>query len=267
MRKKCITKYYHLKTEKAKNLTGDKIRIIFVSDLHNVCIGSENRVLIEKIRSLAPDLILIGGDIVVGKPKHDMTHAISFLKEIQGEVPVYAANGNHEYRLRIYPETYGDMYREYREGIEASGIRLLENEREDIHIRGMKLTINGYELPREYYRRFYRGDLPLEEITAVFPEPDEDSYQILLAHYPKYFDTYVQWNADLVLSGHYHGGIIRLPNDRPVIGNDFRFFPEYGYGMYKQQKTTMIVSAGLGEHTIPLRIHNPRELVAVDIGR
>lgn len=265
MGKKCITKYYHLKTEKARNLEGEKLRIAFVSDLHNVCIGEENRLLAKKIRLLSPDLILIGGDSVVGKPEHDMSHAISFFKAIRGDIPVYAANGNHEYRLRIYPETYGNMYEEYKKGIEDAGIRLLENERVTVEIRGMRLTLNGYELSREYYHRFYRGELPLKEMVDVFPEPERDSYQILLAHYPRYFDTYTKWKADLVLSGHYHGGILRLFKNHAVIGNDFKLFPRYGYGLHQKNQTTMIVSAGLGEHTIPLRINNPRELVIVDL--
>lgn len=265
--KKCITKYYKLKTEKAKDLSSDKLRLVFISDLHNVCIGEQNQLLADNIYALSPDLIIIGGDSVVGKPNHDMSNALAFFEALKGNIPVYAANGNHEYRLRIYPETYGMMYQEYKKGIEASGIHLLENESVNLEISGMKLTINGYELPREYYHRFYRGGLPLEEITEIFPNPDQESFQVLLAHYPRYFDSYVQWKADLVLSGHYHGGIMRFGKNLPVVGNDFKLFPKYGYGIHKKEKTTMIVSAGLGEHTIPLRINNPRELVVVDIGK
>ena len=87
----------------------------------------------------------------------------------------------------------------------------------------------------------------------------------MLAHYPKYFETYVSWKADLILSGHYHGGIVRLGGKYPVVGNDFTLFPKYAYGYYEKEQSVMLVSAGLGEHTIPLRLWNPRELVVADI--
>lgn len=244
-----------------------KLRIVFISDLHNVSFGDHNRILADKVKALCPDLVLIGGDIVIGKPGAPMDQAMVLLEALNGDVPVYAANGNHEYRLRIYPETYGTMYQSYREGLERCGVRLLENESVSINIRGMGIVINGYELPRQYYGRFYRGELPEEEIFQVFPERDDSSYQIFLAHDPKYFPTYVRWNPDLILAGHYHGGIVRLGRNRAVVGNDFTLFPQYGYGMYHKNNTTMIVSAGLGEHTLPVRIHNPRELVVIDIGK
>jgi predicted MPP superfamily phosphohydrolase len=261
---KCVTKYYGIHSRKAASAEGG-IRLIFVSDLHNVSYGNGNRELAEKILALHPDAVLIGGDLIVGKPKQPMDAALALLRRLSGRVPVYAANGNHEYRLRIYPETYGDMYDEYRRGLLENHVTLLENESTVFWVRGMKIVLYGYELKREYYDRFTHQELPMSEITEVFAAPDEEAYHILLAHYPKYFPTYAKWNPDLVLSGHYHGGVVRIGKRWPLIGNDMTLFPKYGYGYHTEGNTTMIVSSGLGDHTIPFRLHNPRELVVIDI--
>ncbi|MCH1983613.1 metallophosphoesterase [Ruminococcus sp. OA3] len=261
---KCVIKYYGVHSRKAVSAEG-RIRLVFVSDLHNVSYGQENRELAEKILALHPDAVLIGGDLIVGKPEQPMDAALAFLRKLSGRLPVYAANGNHEYRLRIYPEIYGDMYDTYRRGLLENHVTLLENESSTFSVRGMKITLYGYELKREYYDRFAHMELPLSEITEVFSPPAEEAYNILLAHYPKYFSTYVKWKPDLILSGHYHGGVIRMGKRWPLIGNDLTLFPKYGYGCHVEGDTTMIVSSGLGDHTIPFRLHNPRELVVVDI--
>lgn len=261
---KCVTTYYGIHSPKAA-MADNGVRFVFLSDLHNASYGEKNRKLAENIMALHPDVVLIGGDLIVGKPKQPMDAALSLLRELSGRVPVYAANGNHEYRLRIYPETYGDMYDRYRKGLLENNVTLLENESCVFDVKDMKIALYGYELKREYYDRYSRQDLPLSEITDIFQPPGEEVYSILLAHYPKYFSTYAAWNPDLILSGHYHGGVIRIGKKRPLIGNDMTFFPKYGYGCHKKGKTTMIVSSGLGDHTIPFRLNNPRELVVVDI--
>ena len=259
-----VIKHYEIHSEKL-NSRKQSIRIIFISDFHNARFGGKWARLAADLKSLHADLILIGGDIVVGKPDHDMANTKKLLSILPKDVPVYAANGNHEYRLKIYPEVYGSMYGQYRKLLDQYHVFLLENESVSLQIHGTSLKISGYELPREYYQRFYRGGLPPEKLYEVFPEKKEDAYRILLAHYPKYFETYVSWKADLILSGHYHGGIVRLGGKYPVVGNDFTLFPKYAYGYYEKKQSVMLVSAGLGEHTIPLRLLNPRELVVADI--
>ncbi|MGI6011039.1 MAG: metallophosphoesterase [Ruminococcus sp.] len=262
--KRYVIKHYIIRSEKL-NGSANSIRIVFISDFHNTSFGENLKKLKEDLEKLQADLILIGGDIVVGKPGEDMEQTKKLLSVLPAGVPVFAANGNHEYRLKIYPEVYGSMYQEYRKMLDRYHVTLLENESALTQIGGVSMAITGYELPREYYDRFYRGELPAERMSDALPMQDDTVYQILLAHYPKYFTTYVKWRPDLILSGHYHGGIIRLGEKYPVVGNDFTLFPRYGYGYFEKGRSSMIVSAGMGEHTIPLRLWNPRELVVADV--
>ncbi|MGI6006895.1 MAG: metallophosphoesterase [Ruminococcus sp.] len=259
-----VVKYYRVSSEKLKNSV-KRIRLIFISDFHNTFFGEKMEDLERDIQKLQADLILIGGDIVIGKPGADMEQTEKLLSILPKNTPVYAANGNHEYRLKIYPKVYGSMYEQYRNLLDRYKVTLLENKSAWITVKGTSLEISGYELPRQYYDRFYRGDLPSWELCGTLKKKDENAFQILLAHHPKYFKTYLTWKPDLILSGHYHGGIIRLGGKHPVIGNDFTLFPRYGYGYFEEEGSAMIVSAGLGEHTLPLRLWNPRELVVADI--
>jgi len=262
--KKSIVKYYGITSDKIPPDTMP-IRIAFISDLHNVCIGKHNKILLDKIDALSPDLLLLGGDTFVAKPDHSMDIGLRFIKDLARHHQVYAANGNHEYRMRIYPEVYGTMYSRYQKQIEDSGVILLENTTANIFINHIPIAIHGLELDRKYYHRFQKPELPVKELKAYFGEPDDKTFHILLAHNPHYGKTYMNWEADLTLSGHYHGGIIRTLKDQPLIGNDFQLFPPYAYGCFRCGSHTLITSAGMGEHTIPFRINNPRELVVVDI--
>ena len=95
--------------------------------------------------------------------------------------------------------------------------------------------------------------------------PDRDRYSILLAHNPEHFQAYVSWGADLILSGHVHGGIIRLPFLGGVVSPAMKLFPKYDGGLFSQGNSHMVLSRGLGTHTIPVRINNKAELVVVEL--
>lgn len=262
--KKTITKYYRIKSDKI-NPSEFPIRIVFISDLHNGSNGKQNDKLISKIDSLAPDLVLLGGDTIIGKPGVSMTAGLDFIRELGKRHQIYAANGNHEYRLKIYPNTYGDMYKRYQKALDEVGAILLENKSVEVGIKGTSVVLHGLELDRAYYKRLKKKNLTVVDMVNYLEGIADDRYHVLLAHNPRYGQTYIDWGADLTLCGHYHGGIIKLPNEKGLIGNDFQLFPQYAYGHYRKEKNHVITSAGLGEHTIPLRINNPRELVVVDL--
>jgi len=262
--KKAVAKYYQIKSDKVV-LSEISIRIVFISDLHNISIGHRNEILLDKIDSLSPDLVLIGGDTIVGKPGVSMDVGLDFIKEVAKRHHVYAANGNHEYRLKIYPDTYKDMYNHYLETLQRAGVTLLSNQNVCLIINETPIVIHGLELNRSNYKRFNKQELSVAELSKYLGEIEADKFHILLAHNPYYGPTYMSWGADLTLSGHYHGGIVRLPQNKALIGNDFQIFPSYAYGRHKEDGRYLIASAGLGEHTIPVRVNNPRELVVVDI--
>ena len=262
--KKAITKYYQIKSDKIAP-SEFPTRIAFISDLHNVEIGERNRILFKKLESLSPDLVLLGGDIIIGRTKKPMDAGLDFIKNLGAKFKVYAVNGNHEYRLKIYPETYGDMYERYERAMKEANVTVLNNEQAQVMVNGTNLVIHGLEIDREYYGRLKKKELSVADIDDYLGQIEDDKYHILLAHNPRFGQGYMEWGADLTLSGHYHGGVIKLPHDKPLLGNDFQIFPAFAYGHYEEKGHHLITSAGLGEHTIPLRINNPREIVVVDI--
>lgn len=105
----------------------------------------------------------------------------------------------------------------------------------------------------------------VEELEKRFGQPDPDRITILLAHNPRYKKEYLSWGATVTFCGHYHGGVMMFGKRRGAISPDFRLFPGECGGIHKKGEHAVIVSAGLGEHTIPLRIHNPRELTILRI--
>ena len=151
--------------------------------------------------------------------------------------------------------------------IASYGIRVLHNESETITVAGEQYTICGVDDPAangQRVRRSYGESEDYLEALRRFESLSDDTFNILLAHHPLYGEAYAGWGADLTLSGHLHGGIVRLPHFGGMISPQLRPFPKYDRGMYEIRGKKLIVSAGLGSHTIPLRINNPPQLVVID---
>lgn len=250
---------YQIKSNKIKG----KFRAVVMSDLHNKQYGKKNQLLIQEIENCKPDWIWIAGDIPTATPGKKLDVALHFVGELASKYRIFYGNGNHEQRLKLYPQTYGTMAEEYAKGLEASGVRPLVNSREEIG--EANLAVYGLEIDRKYYKRF--TPLPMDKmyLKELLGEPDRDCFNVLLAHNPDYFKTYVQWGADLVLSGHVHGGMVRIPWWRGVVSPSIRLFPKYDGGRFEMNQSTMILSRGLGMHTIPIRLFNPAEIVVVEL--
>lgn len=140
---------------------------------------------------------------------------------------------------------------------------MLENSSSSLEIKGEQVQITGLALPEEYYQKGKKIQLSLKTMNRLAEKASKERFHILLAHTPRYGDTYLDWGGDLILAGHYHGGMMRLPILGGVISPDFKLFPKYCRGDFHRQDRHLIVSAGLGEHTLPIRIFNPRELVLI----
>lgn len=262
MKKIKITRY-ELKSRKCRP-QGSPLRFVFISDLHNAEYGEGNCGLIALVRKQKPDAVLIGGDQIVAKPGYSLEPGLLTVKKLAEEFPVFYACGNHEYRLKLYPEVYGDAYVKFRKALEETEAVYLENDTAFFSVRGCEICVYGFEMKREFYHRFCRKDLPVSELRDVFATPSKDVFSILLAHHPGYVRAYDEFGADLTLSGHYHGGVVGM-GKRGMISPDFRIFPENCRGCVERNGKYRIVSAGCGEHTIPFRIHNPRELLVIDV--
>lgn len=256
--------HYEIISKKLKESTGEK-KIVFISDLHNYSYGKENQKLLKAIEREQPDMIFSGGDLLVGDKKKSFAPAEKFVTTLAEKFPVYCGNGNHEQRMKEETDVYGEKYAEYKEQLVQAGVKLLENTSVSLDWDGEKVRISGLEIPLKYYRKFSKEKLQPEEIEKRLGEADKDTFEILLAHNPVHAETYARWGADLILSGHLHGGIVRIPFWRGAITPQARLFPKYSGGAYKIDEKTIVVSRGLGVHTIPVRLFNEAELIVLHI--
>ena len=257
-----VTKY-RICSQKLNGIKKEK-KIIFLSDLHNRMYGEENERLLESIRNQHPDLILIGGDMLVRKDGNFYDKTVHFLAKLPGICPVYCANGNHEQKLKELPDKYEQSYEEYKKALTASGIHMLENASETVKLDEVPVKLSGLEIPLGAYARFGKKELSLKEITDRIGEHGDD-YQILLAHHPGYMKEYLTYGADLILGGHYHGCVVQLPWIGGVISTNFTLFPKYSGGIYQEGEQTAVVSRGLGTHSVPLRLWNWPELIVLEL--
>lgn len=253
-----ITKHC-IKNEKV----GRHYRAVVLADLHNKRYGINNERLIEAIREQKPDCIIIAGDIPTAKPDKSLDTALHLMEELAKDYKIFYANGNHEHRMKLYPDVYGDMAERYEAGLKKAGVDRLVNGHEELGEEN--ITIYGSEIDRFYYKRFQVQPMEDDYLESILGLPDKKKYNILIAHNPDYFPHYAKWGADLVLSGHVHGGMVRVPFvNKGIISPNVRLFPKYDGGIFEEKDSIMILSRGLGMHTIPIRLFNPGELIVID---
>ncbi len=256
---------YELNTSKLSNGKEGPV-LCLLADLHNYSYGPDNVRLADAIIAQKPDAVLVAGDLLIGQPGDDFLPALSLMRRIRkAGIPVYYGNGNHESRLRLHPERYGDMYLTYTEALRDCKVTLLENERMSFEAAGLRVTVYGFELEEVYYRKFCHRKLHEEELEKALGKPEGERYNILIAHNPIYFDAYARWGADLTVSGHLHGGIIHIPGLGGLLTPQARLFPKYDAGHFQKGGGDLVISRGLGTHTVNLRIFNPPELSVIHI--
>ena len=260
-----VIREYTIESEKIK----DGIDLAVMADLHNKQYGAENTKLLESLNQVNPHVVMVAGDMLTAKPGKGYERAASFMEKVAKKFPVYYGLGNHEYRMKIYPENYGTEFLEYMDRLEKAGVHVLDNESTLIQVkrkqRMTNIRVSGLSIERFYYKRFRKIYMSREYVDGLIGRVDTDTYQILLAHNPEYFDTYAEWGADLTLSGHVHGGVMRLPLFGGVISPKLVLFPKYDGGHFIRTGSHMVLSRGLGMHTIPIRIFNPAELVVIHL--
>jgi predicted MPP superfamily phosphohydrolase len=236
--------------------TGDQgLTIVLIADLHSSIYGKNQNKLIEKIKRQTPDLILLAGDIV--DQKRLRYGAELFLSGIKDIAPVFYVFGNHEYKKGEVEKTKA-MIREY-------GITILDANYSRINVKGMPILIAGIEDPDKvlYVKRYSERKSMIRAFNSL---GDIEDYKILIAHRPERIEKYLNYDFDLVVSGHAHGGQVRIPfilNGLYSPGQGL--FPKYAGGLYRHGKATHIVSRGVSFRPLLPRVFNPPEVVCIKI--
>ena len=239
--------------------------LAFITDLHEKEYGQGSARLVSALSEAAPEAVLIGGDIVIARHAGRsgwLSRTRALAEALRGMCPVFFAMGNHEQRLRE-DEECAAQFDELLEVLRSSGVAVLDDTSASLG----ELRVYGLSLPMEHYRRFTAEPADAETVRAHLGGPDESAVTVLLAHNPRWFPAYAEWGADIVLSGHLHGGIMRLPLIGGVVSPQPALFPRYSGGEYRSGdgRSVMVLSCGMGVHTLPIRIFNPAELSIVRV--
>lgn len=238
------------------------IRIVHLSDLHSWEFGEGNQELVGMVTEQGPDLILMTGDML-DKSDEDAAVACDLIEDLVAVAPVYYGYGNHEKAWErendksLAPE------------LTAAGATVLDCTYLDMEVKDQPLRLGGYY---GYYRRAHMTQddetIIREENTFCGDFEDTDRYKILLNHIPT---AWLDWGlmddfpVDLVLTGHYHGGQVRLPLIGGLRAPYVGWFPEYTEGIYYGEQATCVISTGLGSSPNIPRVNNPPQIVVVDL--
>ncbi|XMB86455.1 metallophosphoesterase [Mycoplasmatota bacterium WC44] len=216
------------------------IRIVQLSDLHTKSFGENNSLLIDKVKRLNPDVITITGDLIDGS-NIDFIYIANTVKQLNDIAPVLFILGNND--------MWSNEVEMIIEVVELSGGLFLNNE--SINIKGVNFF--GHN-PYYNYSNVKNSMKKLSNLNKEL---------VLLTHQPEKIDNFSDYYFDLVLSGHTHGGQIRVPLIGAIIAPDQGTFPKYDKGLYELENCTLIVSSGLGNSIIPIRIFNAPEIILI----
>lgn len=232
-------------------------KILQISDLHNKEFGSKQNKILAKIEKINPDIIVVTGDLIDSN-KTNINTSMELINKAINIAPIYYVSGNHE--------AWSGLYEDLKSKLENSGVVVLHNKKikffnnnDSIDIIGLADTSFIKSNLLEYDSNVETNNL-LNKLTK-----DSTNFKILLSHRPELFDIYSSSNVDLIFSGHAHGGQFRLPFIGGLVAPDQGFFPKLTEGIHSNNNTSMIVSRGLGNSIIPLRIFNKPELIVVTL--
>lgn len=225
----------------------DGYRIVQVSDLHDATFGENQQRLVKKVKQAKPDLIVITGDLVDSR-RYDLKNSLDLVKQLVKLADVYYVTGNHE----VATNDVELIKRELKE----LGVQVLSNETLLLEHGNGSITISGIEDP-------LMGQTASEMLAEA--EIRSDVFTLLLAHRPEDFQTYDEFEIDLTFSGHAHGGQFRIPFVGGLIAPGQGFFPEFTTGIHEKEQSKLVISRGLGNSILPLRLFNLPEIVVVTL--
>ncbi len=251
------TTSYEIASEKIPE-SFNNFKIVQLSDLHSKDFGNR---LFNKIDEESPNIIVLTGDMVSAN-ETEYHVFLDVAKKLAEKYDVYYIKGNHEGELSA------NNYKVIEDALNIYGIKILDNEKVKIEYSGDYINLYGMWVNQRYYSRANIDKeyvVKEETVKKLLGDINPNEYNILLMHNPLYFEEYVNWGADLVLSGHVHGGLIRLPFVGGVFSPERKLFPKYCYGRYDKNNTTMIISSGLSRGATGFRLFNRPEIVSITL--
>ena len=232
----------------------DGFVIAHISDLHDAVLGEDNEQIVTLVSAAQPDIIVLTGDMVDSN-RVNIERSASLVSQLCQVAPVFYANGNHEAAL-----TYNEYHR-FTKLIRDAGATVLEDAEAILDVNGTYLQIVGLNdpgfIPGTNAEKFAEVERQLSRLARG------DMFTLVLAHRPELIDNYAACGVELVLSGHVHGGQIRLPLIGGIYAPSQGLFPKYDAGLYTMNATAMIVSRGIGNSTFPLRFNNRPEVIII----
>ena len=217
-------------------------RVLQLSDLHGRLFGTDSAGLLKAVRKSTPDIICLTGDLF--DESTDLSMLPPLLEGLTAIAPTFYVTGNHEWQV----EGLGEILKQ----MEDLGVTVLENEYVLLEKDDERIVIAGVHDPCGPYDQ----KTPHELMAEIRQEVGEEAYVLMLAHRNDTIDLWAELGADLVLTGHCHGGVVRLPFVGGVFGTGRELFPEYDAGLYEKDGTFLYVSRGLGYSNIPFRLFN-----------
>ena len=234
-------------------------RILHLSDLHTKRFGKDYSRLIDRIVPLHPDIIFFTGDLI-SRTEKKYANKVLLMKRLMEIAPVYYSLGNHEVDNRETAEKLANELVDIGVHVLVNSKEILTRESAQIEIYGLALESYFFKNPTGDFKQL--PPVTTAAITELWGKKTDNMFSVLLAHSPLPFSEYEKWGADIVFSGHMHGGIIRIPfTKRGLLSPERKFFPDFTEGVFRKFGANMVVSRGLGK----LRIFNPSEIVLVSL--
>lgn len=229
-----------------------EVRLAVVTDFHSSDNADD---VVAMVASCAPDAVLLVGDLFDDDTQNRPTErTLSLMRQLSALYPCYYVSGNHE-------AWTGEMDALYQQTEEA-GVTVLRMSSGVLTVRGQRIALCG--IPDPYEMVFSGAPDTEEQLRQALEDVDSADFTVLLAHRPELLAKYAQFPLDLVVSGHAHGGQVRIPGVlNGLYAPNQGWFPKLAGGAYTQDGTTLIVSRGLAVRTRLPRIFNRPEVVLV----
>ncbi|CAM3156743.1 metallophosphoesterase [Filibacter tadaridae] len=246
--------HYEIMSEKVPE-SFNNYRIVQLSDLHDAKFGERHAGVVGKVKDVEPDVIFVTGDFIDSN-RYDLKQSLILIEELQSVAPIYYVTGNHEIAVKDVDTI--------KTALKELGVHVLTDEAKIIRTAsGDELAIGGIEDPLA--SELEDDEAVKASISQAFQEVPPHMFKLLLSHRPELFAVYSQNEIDVTFSGHAHGGQFRIPGLGGLLSPGQGWFPKYTAGIHELNNSRMVISRGIGNSIMPIRLFNQPEIVVVTL--